>query len=312
MSSKKPNKAAPIAAAKQAEVIQAASERVKGLSIDTVLETAAALRSSLNKKVDEIAQVTQSKLGDVAALDIVIAERKSTISRLAGIDAELEGYEAKKADLEAELTDLEVKKVDLERQLADEDTARAARIKREEELIALSRKQEKEAYDYNIAKARRDLEDAFRADLEKRKREETLRREDWERLLNREKNDHEAWLASGNIEKIRKEMEDGFTLQLTTSLNALRSDLTDKAKDAARLAASQLDSVKSQLDSSNAQLKAANLELERLRLENAAAGARIESIAVKAVEGAASREGFANRVVETALQQPTVQPRTTR
>lgn len=312
MSSKKPNKTAPIAAAKQAEAIQAASDRVKGLSIDTVLENSAQLRSSVTKKIDEIAQVVQSKLGEVAALDVIIGERKATIARLAGIDAELEGYEAKKAELEAELTDLEVKKVALEQQLADEDAARAARIKAEEAAIALSRKQEKELYEYNTAKARRDLEDAFRADLEKRKREEAIRREDWDRLVTREKAEHESLMASGDIEKIKTEMEASFAARLSQELLTLRRELEDKAKDAARLATSQLSDAKSQLESANTQLKAANLELERLRAANEAAAARIENIATKAVDNAASREGFANRVVETALQQPTVQARPTR
>lgn len=300
MSSKKTTKT-PVSAARQAEAVQVAAEKVKGLSIDGVMEAAAGLQNTLTRKVGEITQAVRDKLSEAAALDVLITDKKAELGRLAGIDAELVGYDEKKAALEEQLAALEEQVETLRSQIAAEQAEAAAKKKTEDDNLKLFRKQEQDTYDYNKSKDRRAAEDAFNQALDARKRAEAIRQEDWERQLTLAQEQLKQQQAAQDIERITAELQTNFQAQLEAAVKEATTNLATAHKDELRTLKSANESVNTLLKAEVTARQAAEKENERLRIEVEGANRRLEAIALKAVDGASARESLANNTVQNAI-----------
>lgn len=281
-------KAAPLAAQQQAAKVAEAEEKIKGISIASLLVNTANLRSQLATKLDEIAVAVQEKYGQLTSLDTVILDRTATVKRLLGI--ENEAIELDEA-LHAARQELEDLKEQQEANIAAEAERAAAVVE------AAKRKAETDAYEEK--KRQTAIKDKFDQEVAAAKIQETVRKEAVERSIAIKT--EELTRIEGNLD-IQKRIDTAVAAAVAaveaTTAEKIRKEteaLKAMVAEATRLkneAASELSATKKMLES-----KQADYETLSKRLDNALD--KVGEIAGGAVNSAGIERAQAKELVQT-------------
>lgn len=284
----------------------------KGLSVDSILQDAAALGTKVNNRINEIAATAAKKLGELETINTAIDAKKAELAAFVGQEANL-------ADVQEFERACEQKKLDADHALAEhvarcEEAMKVATTTAEanRQALEVARQREEDTYKYNRDKARRAEEDAWAKSVEDRKRAESLR----QATLEREWAEKDATYVKQTMEltaqlvQNNKEHEEALKAagaEKAVALNSLKKDMEHAAQLTAATNKTALELAK--LENAGLVEKVKGLEATVAELRNALekATARVETIATTALTASSGKTAL-DAVQQTIRDQQAAPP----
>lgn len=293
-------------------------ERASKYTVETIIKGLADLNIYVGKALNDLSRELTTEAGKLEEIrDAIAIENKNleelhdihlAADTLAGL---IKDHQEKKAAFEAERAEAEqafnFQMAEKKFEWKKEQEAYVAALKENETRVKKEREREREEYEYNLALARKKEMDADEA--QKAAQLKTL--EDERSKQERELKDREAVVKAqeAEITELRVRVT-GFPAELTAAVERAEKEANSRAETRSRQE-SQLLAKEVEGDKRVAQLKIAALEeavakqvaqIEALTKKLDEANAKVEEIAVKAIEGASNARALST-INEIAMEQ---------
>jgi len=293
-------------------------ERASNYTVESIIKGLANLNIYVGKALNDLSRELTTEAGKLAEIrDAMAIESKNleelhdihlAADTLAGL---IKDHQEKKATFESERAEAEqeynFQMAEKKFEWKKEQEAYAAALKDNETRVKKEREREREEYEYSLALARKKEIDAYEA----KKIALTKALEDERSMQERELRDREAAIKTqeAEIAELRARAS-GFPAELTAAVERAENEATSRAESRARQEA-QLLAKEVEGDNRVALLKIAALEdvvakqaahIEALTKKLDEANAKVEEIAVRAIEGASNARALST-INEIAMEQ---------
>ncbi len=283
-----------------------------GLTTDSILNTISGLKAEVGKVLTNLSDRLEQESGRYEAVKKAIIEKDKELAEIyeiqkaaSSLSALIEAQNLKKEQFEADMAERkvalsgEIEETRLEWQ--KERAQRIADVKEQDAADAKKRAREKEEYDYNLQRERQTVKDAF--EKEKAGFEEEKERLEREIVLRREQSDREFAEREQAISRQEEELAElrarvaAFPKELETTVAREVKQAVDKVQTEAKFKLELLQKefegernvLESKIVSLDALVKDQSARILNLGEQVEKSYVQVQAIAVKAVEGSASK-----------------------
>lgn len=283
-----------------------------GLTTDSILNTISGLKAEVGKVLTNLSDRLEQESGRYEAVKKAIIEKDKELAEIyeiqkaaSSLSALIEAQNLKKEQFEADMAERkealsgEIEETRLEWQ--KERAQRIADIKEQDAADAKKRTREKEEYDYNLQRERQTVKDAFekeKAGLEEEKerleREIALRREQSDReFAEREqaisRQEEELAELRGRVAAYPKELETTVAREVKQAVDKVQTEAKFKLELLQKEFEGERNVLESKIVSLDALVKDQAARILNLGEQVEKSYVQVQAIAVKAVEGSASK-----------------------
>ena len=282
------------------------------LTTDGIICEISALKAEVGKVLTTLSDRLEQEAGRYEAVKRAIAEKEKELAEIyeiqkvaSSLSALIEAQNQKKEEFE---TDMATRKEALAREIDEtrqdwqkEKTLRTAELKELEAVEAKKRLRDKEEFEYNLQRERQAARDAFEKEkvgFEEEKllmeREIAQRREIAEReLAVREqgiaRQEQELSDLRAQVAAFPKELETSVTREIKQAVERVKSEAETKVTLAAKESEGERNVYEARIFALESKVKEQTELVARLTAQTEKAYTQVQDIAVKAVEGSASK-----------------------
>ena len=293
-------RASAIRGAVQGVTVEDAVQRVTRVGLD-VQKALANVNEQLLAKVTELEQVTEA-----------VEQEKTELENLHKIDIAATSIDILVQDHANRTRQLDEEFAARQRFFAEEETNREKARKERETAYAVQTQREKDEYEYRKSQERRTAEDQFQEQLRTRQRSENDRQLALEKTWREREDILKA--QENDVAKVRQEIQDlpvrlrkEFDAEKATAINAVRTNLEHAHQLQLRDFQAEQKIQHAAIETLTRQLLAAQEANIRLQTQLTEANTKIETIASRAIDGAAKRDAFEQLVSVTKGENGTTQ-----
>jgi len=283
-----------------------------GLTTDSILNTISGLKAEVGKVLTNLSDRLEQESGRYEAVKKAIIEKDKELAEIyeiqkaaSSLSALIEAQNLKKEQFEADMAERkealsgEIEETRLEWQ--KERAQRIADVKEQDAVDAKKRAREKEEYDYNLQRERQTVKDAFekeKAGLEEEKerleREIALRREQSDRdFAEREqaisRQEEELAELRGRVAAYPKELETTVAREVKQAVDKVQTEAKFKLELLQKEFEGERNVLESKIVSLDSLVKDQAARILNLGEQVEKSYVQVQAIAVKAVEGSASK-----------------------
>ncbi len=283
-----------------------------GLTTDSILSTISGLKAEVGKVLTNLSDRLEQESGRYEAVKKAIIEKDKELAEIyeiqkaaSSLSALIEAQNLKKEQFEAEMAERkealsgEIEETRLEWQ--KERAQRIADVKEQDAADTKKRAREKEEYDYNLQRERQTVKDAFEKEKaglgeekERLKREIALRREQSDQeFVEREqaisRQEEELAELRARVAAYPKELETTVAREVKLAVDKVQTEAKFKLELLQKAFEGERNVLESKIVSLDSLVKDQAARILNLGEQVEKSYVQVQAIAVKAVEGSASK-----------------------
>lgn len=285
----------------EATEAQAVLDSVKGVNLQSVIAEVGSLQVSVQESLATLSGALSSKIQEMQNLETAIALKNQRLKELHNIESEAVTLDDMKAQREAEQQEWNAQRNERDQEWDEEENERNRRLQRAED-----------EYKYNFELIKKKQYDEFDAEMNKRKRDETLRAE----TLERSWKERDAALRAKETEFTALQAQvAGFDAKLKTEVSKaeaiLGNTLKKQYEHEMALLKKDFDSEKNlhqiRVSAMDETITSLQEQIKDLQVQLAQARSDAKEVASQALQSASGRDVAValQRVVDTGVNAPT-------